>query len=126
MSFQPTVIPSGENYINSTAIFSGIDKSIISKDFKGGKIVNVFGSTELDFTQADMNGMAVLDISQAFGEMTITIPADWCVETDISQLMAVVDDYRNNKYQKNLDKVLVLKGRSVCANLEIWNDQKDR
>jgi UDP-glucose 6-dehydrogenase len=41
---------------------------------------------------------------------------------DLSQLFAVVDDYRNNKYQaKNSDKVLVIKGTSMCANVEIHN-----
>jgi hypothetical protein len=126
MSFEPTVIPNGEDYLNSTTIFGGVDKTILSKDFKGGKIVNLFGSTELDFSQADMSGLAVLDISQAFGETTITIPSDWRIETDISQLMATIDDYRNNKYQRNADKVLVLTGRSVCANVEIWTNQNER
>ncbi|MDB5154994.1 MAG: hypothetical protein JWR54_3745 [Mucilaginibacter sp.] len=122
MNFQPTVIPSSEDHLHVSAIFSGIKKTILSKDFKGGKINNLFGSTELDFTHADLTGAAILDISQAFGETTITVPNDWRIETDLSQLFAVVDDYRNNVYQtKKSDKVLVLKGGSVCASVEIQN-----
>ncbi|MDB5023212.1 MAG: hypothetical protein JWP78_967 [Mucilaginibacter sp.] len=122
MNFQPTVIPSSEDHLSVSAIFSGIKKTILSKDFKGGKISNLFGSTELDFTHADLTGAAILDISQAFGETTLTVPNDWRIETDLSQLFAVVDDYRNNVYQtKKSDKVLVLKGGSVCASVEIQN-----
>jgi predicted membrane protein len=117
-----TVIPNTEDHLHETAIFSGIKKTILSKDFKGGKINNLFGGTELDFSHADLTGIAILDISQAFGETTITIPQDWRIETDLSQLFAVVDDYRNNIYQtKNSDKVLMLKGVSICGGVEILN-----
>ena len=123
MSFQPTVIPNAEDHINATAVFSGIKKTILSKDFKGGRITNLFGGTELDFTHADLTGAAILDISQAFGETTITVPDDWRVETDFSQLFTTIDDYRNNVYQtKKSDKVLVIKGVSVCAVVEIQNN----
>ncbi len=122
MNFQPTIIPNSEDHLNSTALFSGIKKTILSKDFKGGKISNLFGSTEIDFTNADLNGTAILDISQAFGSTTITVPGDWRIESDLSQLFAVVDDNRNNVYQTNKsDKVLYLKGLSACASVEIQN-----
>ncbi|HTE01271.1 MAG TPA: LiaF domain-containing protein [Mucilaginibacter sp.] len=122
MNSQPTVIPNEADYINSTALFSGIKKTIISKDFKGGKISNLFGGVELDFTHAELCGVAILDISQAFGGTTITVPNDWRIETDLSQLFATVDDNRDNVYQtKRSDKVLVLKGSSVCAGVEILN-----
>lgn len=120
MNTQPTVIPNGEDYVNASALFGGIKRTIFSKDFKGGRISNWFGGTELDFTHADLNGMAVLDISQAFGATTITVPGDWRIEADFSQLLAVIDDNRNNVYQTNKsDKILMLKGVSVCANVEI-------
>lgn len=122
MNFQPTIIPNSEDHLNSTALFSGIKKTILSKDFKGGKISNLFGSTEIDFTNADLHGVAILDISQAFGSTTITVPGDWRIESDLSQLFAVVDDNRNNVYQTNKsDKVLYLKGLSACASVEIQN-----
>ena len=123
MYFQSTVIPNTEDQITINAVFSGIEKNIISKEFKGGKINNLFGSTELDLSNADLNGIAILDISQVFGEITLTVPSDWHVETDLSQLFAVVDDYRENKYRtRDSDKVLTLKGTSVCGSIEIHNN----
>jgi predicted membrane protein len=123
MDLQSTIIPDTDNQININSVFSSIDKPMISKDFKGGKINNMFASTELDLSDADLTGMAVLNVSQLFGEITLIVPADWHVETDISQLFATVDDYRENKYSaRNSDKVLAIKGTSVFANIEIHNN----
>jgi len=123
MNLQSTIIPDTDNQININSVFSSIDKPMISKDFKGGNINNMFASTEVDLSNADLTGVAVLNISQLFGEITLTVPSDWHVEVDISQLFASVDDYRENKYgAKNSDKVLTLKGTSVFANIEIHNN----
>lgn len=107
------------DYITSTSVFSGINKTIISKDFKGGKISTLFGATELDFSHSDIRGIAVLDISQAFSETKITVPSDWRVETDITQLFATVGDQRDTAGQKNSAKILILTGTSVFATVEI-------
>lgn len=123
MSYPPTVVPNSEDYITADTLFGSIERTVISKDFKGGRIRNLFGETDLDFSQSELNGMAVLDISQAFGQTTITVPGNWRVVTDLSQVMAAVEDYRNDIYKsKNSEKVLVLKGTSICANVEIQND----
>ena len=122
MNFQSTVIPNAADYLDSTAFFSGVKRTVLSKDFKGGKVSNVFGSTEIDLTGADLNGTAILDLSLVFGEVTIAVPADWRVDADISQLLAVVDDYRNDVYKtRNSEKVLILKGSSVCGSIELHN-----
>jgi Cell wall-active antibiotics response 4TMS YvqF len=114
-----------EDSISSFTLFSGFRKNILSKNFKGGTIKNLFGGTELDFTHADIDGVAVLDISQAFGETKITIPKDWTVETRLSQLLAGVDDKRMAMEAAPAKrKVLVLEGASVCAGIDIRNCQE--
>ncbi|HVS90670.1 MAG TPA: LiaF domain-containing protein [Mucilaginibacter sp.] len=123
MNFQSTVIPNAEDYLTSSASFSGTKRTILSKDFKGGRVNNAFGSTELDFTAADMTGTAVLDINLAFGEITIVVPCDWRVDADMSQFLAVVEDYRPAKYQyQSTDKILILKGSSCCGSIEVHHN----
>jgi len=123
MNIQPTVIPNTEDYLNSSACFSGVKRTVISKDFKGGRINNVFGSTELDLSNADINGIAILDLSVAFGEVVITVPCGWRIDADLSQFMATVEDNRDNVYQtQNTDKVLLLKGSSTCGLVEIQHN----
>jgi predicted membrane protein len=115
-----TITTNREDYLNTTTIFGGVKRTILSKDFKGGHIQNIFGSTELDFTYADITGIVTLDISQAFGEITIAVPADWRVETDLVHFCSVVDEdrtYNNRGY--NSSKVLLLKGVSVMAVIDV-------
>lgn len=117
-----SVINNTEDFINTSTIFGCVQRTILSKNFKGGKVTNLFGSTELDFTYADITGIAELDISQAFGEITLAVPADWRVEADIAHFCSVVDEdrcYTNRGYSSN--KVLLLKGLSVFAVVDVVN-----
>jgi len=108
------------DYINSIAVFGEIKRTIISKDFKGGKIQNLFGKTVLDFTRADIQGMAVIDISEAFGETIIVVPAEWRVESDQTLILATYDDKRQNSSQSiNPNKVLILTGFSIFAAIKV-------
>jgi predicted membrane protein len=110
------------DYLNTFAIFGEVKKTIISKDFKGGKVSNLFGETVLDFTNADISGIVILDISQAFGEVNITVPANWQIGTDISQFLAVTRDERmETPESKNARKVLLITGNSAFAAVKITN-----
>ena len=111
-----------DDYINTTAFFSGIKKTILSKDFRGGIINNLFGETVIDFTHADLTGVAVLDITQGFGEVKIIVPQDWCIETDTTKVLASVEDKRTNTGESyNSSKILVIRGVSVFAAVKVLN-----
>lgn len=117
-----TITQNADDSLSTTTIFGDIKRSVLSKDFKGGSVRNVFGNTELDFTQADLTGIAILDISQAFGQVTIAIPFDWRVETEITHIASEMDDDRSYLIRtRKSNKVLVLKGLSVFAAIEIVN-----
>jgi predicted membrane protein len=121
-----TMSQNANDSFDTSTIFGEIKRTIISKDFKGGSVKNVFGSTELDFTQADISGTAFVDISQAFGQVTIVIPSNWQIEADITHFASQLEDNRSylTRKQKS-DKVLVLKGLSFFAAVEIVNDMED-
>lgn len=115
-----------DDYINTTTIFGDIKRTIISKDFKGGSIKNVFGNTEIDFTHADITGTVILDISQAFGQVSIAIPTDWQIDNYISHFASEMEDDRSYMLRKSRSsKVLMLKGLSVFAAIEIVNDLEE-
>jgi hypothetical protein len=121
-----TIAQNADNYINTSTIFGDLKRTIISKDFKGGYVKNVFGNTELDFTHADISGPVLLDISQAFGQVTLAIPTDWQIDSDINHFASTMDDDRSYLIRtKRTGKVLVLKGLSVFAAVEIVNDLED-
>ncbi|AMR31966.1 hypothetical protein A0256_11300 [Mucilaginibacter sp. PAMC 26640] len=111
---------SHDDILDATAIFGGVNKTIFSKSFRGGDITNIFGGTELDFTHADIQGRAIIDVTQVFGGTKIIVPADWQVITDMSSIFAGVDDKRLKHLRPvNSTKVLILKGVSLFAGLEI-------
>lgn len=115
-----TIAQNADDSINTTTIFGGIKRTVLSKDFKGGNVRNVFGDTELDFTNAGLTGTALLNISQAFGQVTIAIPADWRIVTDITHIASEMDDDRSYLARtRQSDKILVLKGLSVFAAVDI-------
>ncbi|TFF38731.1 LiaF transmembrane domain-containing protein [Mucilaginibacter psychrotolerans] len=112
--------PSHDDILDATAIFGGVNKTIFSKNFRGGDITNIFGGTEIDFTHADIGTRAVIDITQVFGGTKIIVPANWQVIVDMSAIFAGTDDKRLKSMQAmKSDKVLIIKGVSLFAGLEI-------
>jgi len=109
----------GDEYLDAVSIFGGVKKTILSKDFKGGEIVNVFGGAELDFTQADIQGRVVIDITQIFGGTKIIVPSNWQVVSDLAAVFASVDDKRINRGVQDNNKILVLKGVSIFAGVDV-------
>jgi len=112
--------PSADDYLDAVSVFGGVKKTILSKNFKGGEIVNVFGGAELDFTQANIEGHVVIDITQIFGGTKIVVPSNWRVVPDMAAVFASVDDKRiRTSAPADSDKVLVLKGVSIFAGVDI-------
>jgi len=112
--------PGGDDYLDAVSVFGGVKKTILSKDFKGGEIVNIFGGAELDFTQADINGRVIIDITQIFGGTKIIVPSHWQVVSDLAAVFASVDDKRmRTSASPNNEKVLVLKGVSIFAGVDV-------
>lgn len=123
ISFNPeknAPAPRGDDYLDTVSVFGGVTKRIFSKDFKGGEVINIFGGSEIDFTQADINGRIIMDVTQIFGGTKIIVPANWQVVSDLAAIFGGIDDKRNvSASVTNADKILVLKGTSIFAGIEI-------
>lgn len=113
---------SSEDTVEIDLVFSGFRKNIISKDFKGGTISCVFGGGELNLSQADINGVAILEVNQVFGGVKIIVPANWEVKTDkTTAVCGDVSDKRAQQTESNPDKVLIVKGSVVFGGIDIRN-----
>lgn len=110
-----------EDFIRINSVFSGVKRTVLSKNFKGGTISCAFGGAEIDMTQADINGKIVLRMEEVFGGIKLMIPNNWVVQNEIDGVFHGVDDKRNINppIQSNPDKILVLKGSCVFAGIEI-------
>ena len=112
---------SSEDFIDGTTIFGGIHKTSVSKNFRGGDITVFMGGSEINLSQADINGTAVLDITQVMGGSKLIVPPNWEIRTNISSVFGNVEDKRTQERITNPDKVLIIDGVSVFGGIEIRN-----
>jgi predicted membrane protein len=103
-----------------TSIFSGVKRSIITKNFKRGQVTSIFGGAEINMSQADMQQPSMLKLDVAFGGVEIIVPSNWVVQNDIQGIFHGVEDKRyNNVGTIDPNKVLVLKGSCAFGGIEI-------
>jgi predicted membrane protein len=115
---------SAEPNMNYDAVFSHVDRRIVSKNFRGGKLAAVFGGFKLDLRQAEIEGdQAVIHVDTVFGGGEIIVPPTWQISTP--QTPAVFGFYRNETNQQvppgGPAKRLVVKGAAVFGGVIIKN-----
>lgn len=117
----PSETWSDEDFVESTSIFGGAKKNIISKKFKGGDLVNIFGGTDLDLTQADFTGTAIIELTTIFGGTKLIIPSNWAIQSDAVIIFGGLEDKRKMQAPNNEhpDKILVLKGTVIFGGIDI-------
>ena len=108
-----------EDYIDLVSVFGSTKRRIFTKAFKGGDIVNIFGGTELDLSQADIEGTVVIDNVTIFGGVKILVPSNWEVKSNITAIMGGVEDKRMTNSNVATTKKLVLTGTCTFGGVEI-------
>jgi predicted membrane protein len=109
-----------DDYLDVTAVFSGINRVMVSKDFKGGKVSAVFGGVDMNLTQADFSGTIVIEADCVFGGVEIIVPSNWNVKVQMNTIFGGVEDNRPVELMTdNPDKVLIIKGSCVFGGVEI-------
>lgn len=108
------------DYIDITSVFGGVKKNVLSKNFRGGELVNFMGGSEINLTQADFNGRIVIDATNIFGGTKLIVPSSWDVQSEVTAIFGGVDDKRQLAGM-NADnkKVLVLDGLCLFGGIEI-------
>ncbi len=108
-----------QDYLEAVAIFGAVRKSVLSKTFKGGEIICVFGGAEINFMQADIHGKVVLDITCVLGGAKLIIPSHWDVQPETMAILGGIEDKRQINANVSTDKILVLKGTTCIGGIEI-------
>lgn len=101
------------DYIDDFAIFGGRERSIDSKNFKGGKVTALFGGSEIDLRNAELaEGIYELDVFVMFGGTEIIVPPNWAVQVEVFSLLGNFADKRVNalKVVPEPGKTLIIKG----------------
>lgn len=111
--------PAGEDVLQVTSIFSGNNKTVLSKNFRGGSVTSIFGGVELNFMQADIQGEVVMDLSVMFGAVELTVPANWDVKMDVNTIFGGIEDKRSIGITPMPGKLLILRGSCTFGGVEI-------
>jgi len=114
------------NALNELAVFGSVERSLNTKQFRGGRIMAVFGGVELDLRQADMEtDEIVLVINALFGGVEVRVPETWAVSSHGTGIFGgYVDGTRFTGVEdltKPKAKVLLLQGMAVFGGVEIKN-----
>jgi predicted membrane protein len=114
------------NRLRESTVFGSLNRRVETQQFEGGKVEVVFGSIELDFTEAAISSpdrRAELEVSAVFGGAEITVPRTWRVVMKAAAVFGGCDDRTvPPRPEPGLDPVtLVIKGAAVFGGIEIRN-----
>lgn len=111
-----------KDLIEDTAIFSGGDKVVNSRNFRGGNLTAIFGGSNVDLTTAKLSpDSATIEIFYLFGGSKIRVPQDWNVEVRVTSIFGAMADKRVLKNEGDQPEVLLVKGLIVFGGAEITN-----
>ena len=118
--YDPGYSSTSGDLMDINAVFGSIKRTVLSKNFRGGEINTVLGGCELNLTQADIIGTAVLDVNTVLGGTRIIVPPTWQVSSEMDSVFGSLEDKRPIQLlSPNPDKVLILKGASVFGGTEL-------
>lgn len=109
-------------YIEINAVFGGVKKLILSKNFMGGEITSFMGGAEINFLKADILQPIVLEVNNVFGGTKLIVPSNWDVKNEVTAVFGGIEDKRNiNNAMPDPSKTMVLKGTCVFGGIEVNN-----
>lgn len=112
---------SNDDVIDSTSIFGGVKKNILTKNFKGGEVICIMGGAEINLSHADIQGTVVLEMIQIFGGAKLIIPANWEIRSEAVVILGSIEDKRQQLADSmdTTNKVLILKGTCIFGGIDI-------
>jgi len=107
--------------IDMVNIFGGGERRLLSQNFRGGKITCIFGGGEIDLTSARLaTGSNELEISCVFGGVSLIVPSDWNIITDVTPVLGGFSDQRKTAVSAiDMSKTLVITGAVVFGGGEV-------
>lgn len=107
--------------LDETAIFGGRNMSLVSDQFRGGKITSIFGGSKINLLYCKPVEGCVIDVATIFGGTKIIVPENWNVKTEVVSIFGGFEDKRGNSVISRVDqsKLVVIKGSAIFGGGEI-------
>lgn len=115
-----STISDNESTFEDVTIFGGNKKNYQLKNLRMGKVVAVFGGSEIDLRNCQLSeDGAVLEVFNMFGGSTLILPEDWVVKSDIVAIFGGFDESKKPIGNINDNKVLYVKGLAIFGGGEV-------
>ena len=80
------------------------------------------GGTEVNLSQADIQGTITLDTTNIFGGTKLIVPASWEVKSEATAIFGGIEDKRDlHAIKPDPAKVLIIDGTCIFGGIEIRN-----
>lgn len=110
-----------DNYISGFALFSGIERKMSSKSFRGGNITALFGGAEIDLRNAVLSpDGAELELTALFGGVEIRLPDEWKIELNSKALFGGVGNKCKGENSRE-NNSLMISATAIFGGVEIKN-----
>jgi predicted membrane protein len=108
-----------EDVLDTVSVLGSTRKIVLSKNFKGGEVVCVFGGAEINLSQADFTGPIKIELVCVFGGAKLIVPANWEIRSETAAILGGIDDKRDNAAIANPEKTIILDGTVLFGGIEI-------
>lgn len=106
--------------LDLVAVFNGTKRTVLSKNFVGGETVTVFGGTEINLLQADLQHEVVLDCTAVFGGLKLIVPRHWDVRVEATSIFGGVEDKRSSAVDVvPEEKILIITGTVLFGGIDV-------
>ena len=107
--------------LDETSIFGGRTMSLVTEQFKGGKITSIFGGSKINLLYCKPVEGCVIDVALLFGGTKIIVPEDWNIKTEVVSIFGGFEDKRSNSVisRVNQSKIVTIKGSAIFGGGEI-------
>ncbi|MBN2350660.1 MAG: hypothetical protein JXJ22_17620 [Bacteroidales bacterium] len=122
-AFRVDISSTEEEFIDDVAIFGGLERTITTKKFKGGRSVSIFGGTKLNMLNSELaEGTHEIEILAIFGGVQYLIPKEWNVKINVVSIFGGFADKRLiSENDVDPSKQLIIRGLAVFGGGEIKN-----
>ena len=104
----------GDDYFEEVAVFGGGDRTIVSQNFKGGRILAIFGGSNFNMVHSKLApGKNYIDVLAIFGGMKLVVPEDWNIKVNVVAIFGGFSDKHRiltSTVNPDSEKQLIIKG----------------
>ena len=112
--------------LSGFAMFTGQGQRSTSQDFRGGDFTALMGGCDVDLSEADIQGEAIVDVFAFWGGIDLTVPSEWNVQSEVSCLAGGFEDDTGGGTDKDPNKTLRLRGMAIMGGVRIANESRRR